>query len=333
MHKNADTNDSVNRRAYLKSAGVATAGIAGLAGCGDLSSDDEFPDQDIEMIVPWASGGGTDRTARQLADLVEDELDTSVFVTNQTGGSGSTGFNAIANSEPDGYTVGVTTVEIATINHLDIADVTPDALDPVIQYNFDPASLTVHEDAPYGTIEEFVDYAEDNPGEINVSNSGIGAIWHLAGAGFELEAGIDLEHIGYDGGNPATTAVVNREVEATTASGAEVASQVLDGPLEALAVFGDDRLDLFPDTPTLQEAGYDFTMGAWRGLTVPEGTDEERVEVLADAFTAVYESDEFQDFMENNGFGLVYRDTEEFGAFMDDEFDRFGTIIGDLDLD
>ena len=332
MRENTNRRGRLSRRTYLKSAGAAAVGT-GLAGCSGFGGGDEFPSQDIEMIVPWASGGGTDRTARQLADLVEDELETSVFVSNQTGGSGSNGFNAVANADADGYTVGVTTVEIATIAHLDIADITPDALDPIIQYNFDPASLTVHDDAEYGTIEEFVEYADQNPGEINVSNSGIGAIWHLSAAGFALEAGIDVEHIGYDGGEPATTAVVNGEVEATTASGAEVASQVLDGPLNALGVFGEDRLDLFPETPTLQEAGYDFTMGAWRGLTVPSGTDTERVETLTEAFTAVYESDEFQEFMQDNGFGLVYRDTEEFGEFMDNEFGRFEEIISDLDIE
>jgi tripartite-type tricarboxylate transporter receptor subunit TctC len=336
MAENESIGYGIERRRYLKTLGAgATAGIAGFAGCTEnLSSDsDEFPSQDIEMIVPWSAGGGTDRTGRQLAELADEKLDSSVFVSNQTGGSGSVGFNAIANSDADGHTVGVTTVEICTISHLDIADITPDALDPVIQYNFDPASLTVHEDAPYSTIDEFVEYAEENPGEINISNSGIGAIWHLSGAGFALEADIDVEHIGYDGGEPATTAVVNGEVDATTASAAEVAPQVEDGPLEVLGVFGEERLDLFPDTPTLREAGYDFTMGAWRGLTVPEGTPEDRIEMLRDTFTEVYESDDFQGFMEDNGFGLVYRDTDEFGSFMDSEYERFGEVIDNLDLD
>jgi tripartite-type tricarboxylate transporter receptor subunit TctC len=321
--------ERIGRRTYL--AALGTAGIGTLAGCaGELDDDEEdFPTQDIEMICPWDAGGGTDQTARQLADLAEDHLDTSLFVSNQTGGSGSVGFNEIANSEPDGHTVGVTTVEICTISHLGIAEVNHEDLDPVMQYNFDPASLTVHEDAPYGTLEEFVEYAEGNPGELSISNSGTGAIWHLSAAGFAQEAGIEVDHVGYDGGEPATQAVVGGEVEATTASAAEVRPQVEDGPLEILAVFDDEPLDIFPDVPTLEEEGYDFVMGAWRGLTVPEGT----VETLEQAFTDVYESEEFQSFMEDAGFGLVYRDAEEFGAFMDSEYDRFGEVIDDLGLD
>ncbi|WP_129114771.1 Bug family tripartite tricarboxylate transporter substrate binding protein [Halegenticoccus tardaugens] len=327
--------DAFTRRQFVGAA--AGTGLVGLAGCLDnldeLDSDEQqFPSEKIEMVCPWSAGGGTDRTGRKLAELGKERLETSLFVTNQTGGSGSVGFNAIANADPDGHTLGITTVEICTISHLDIAGVGPDDLAPVLQYNFDPAALTVPQDAPYGSLDEFVDYAKDNPNEINVSNSGTGAIWHLSAAGFAREAGIEVEHVGYDGGSPATKAVVNGEVDATAASAAEVASQVTDGPLTVLGVMGDDRVDIFPEVPTFKELGYDFEMGAWRGLTVPKDTPQERIEALHGAFKSVYDSDDFRSFMEENGFGLVYRNTKEFGEFMDAEFDRFGKIVDQLDL-
>lgn len=329
--RNNDTS-ATERRRFLKAMGVGSAAtLAGVPGYLDARQQD-FPSNDIEMIVPWAAGGGTDRTARQLASLAENELDTSFFVSNVTGGSGSAGFRRAANAEADGHTVGVLTVEICTISHLGISDTTPDAFEPVMQYNFDPASLTVHEDAPYGTIEEFVSFAEENPGEIRISNSGIGAIWHLSAAQFAQEVGIEVEHIGYDGGAPATQAVVNGEVEATTASPAEVAPQVQDGPLNMLAVFGEERSDLFPDVPTLQDQDIDVTIGAWRGLGVPAGTPDERVQALHDAYRSVYESDEFQNFMDQNGFGLVYRGPEEYGEFMQSELERFAGIVNQLGL-
>jgi tripartite-type tricarboxylate transporter receptor subunit TctC len=323
---------SNDRRRFLKAAGAGTAvTLGGMTGYLDARRQ-EFPNSDIEMIVPWAAGGGTDRTARRLASLAENEMDTSLFVSNVTGGSGSAGFRRAANAEPDGHSVGVLTVEICTISHLGIADITPSAFDPVMQYNFDPASLTVHQDAPYSTIEEFVSYAEENPGEIRISNSGIGAIWHLSAAQFAQDVGIEVEHIGYDGGAPATQAVVNGEVEATTASPAEVAPQVKDGPLNMVAVFGEERNDLFPDVPTLQEKDIDVTIGAWRGLGVPSGTPDERVQALHDAYRSVYESDEFQNFMNENGFGLVYRGPEEYGQFMESELERFAGIVNNLGL-
>ncbi len=332
-------NDGTSRRQFLA---AATAGTTiGVAGCTDaLTPDDEgaedtidFPSEDIEMIVPWGEGGGTDLTARQLADQLEEALDTSAFVTNSTGGSGSVGFSDIASAAPDGHTLGVLTVEICTISHLDIGDVGPDDMTPIIQYNFDPAALTVHEDAPYSTLDEFIDYAEDNPGEISVSNSGIGAIWHLAAAGLEQEAGIELDHIGYDGGAPATEALLSGEVQATTSSAAEVSSQVQDGALEMLAFFGEERHPAFEDVPTLIEEGYDVTTGAWRGIGGPAGMDDETVQILEEAFAGIQQSDEFADFMENNNFQLDFRDSDEFGRFMEDEYDRFSDLIDELGLE
>jgi tripartite-type tricarboxylate transporter receptor subunit TctC len=322
----------MERREFLKTTAAGTVvGLGGLTGSVGATGQ-EFPNQDIELIVPWAEGGGTDRTARALANGAEEILDVSVFVTNRTGGSGSVGFNATSMAEPDGHTVGVLTVEIVTIEHLGVAEINHEDVAPVMQYNFDPAALTVREDWEADDLDGFIQYAEENPGEVRVSNSGIGAIWHLSAAGFAQEVGIELEHIGYDGAAPATEAVLGGEVEATTSSGAEVAPQVLDGPLQTLATFGEERLDIMPDVPTLIEEDIDFTMGAWRGLGVPNETPDERVEVLHDTFQEVFESEEFQGFMDENGFGTVYRDTEEFGEFMTDSYEEFGELIDELGL-
>ncbi|TKX81308.1 tripartite tricarboxylate transporter substrate binding protein [Halorubrum sp. SD626R] len=352
------SDDFAKRRTFLKGVG-GTASVVALAGCqggsdggdgsdnGDSDGSSDGSDgggstdsgsntlsSEIEMICPWASGGGTDRTARQLASLAGDQSDSSFFVSNVTGGSGSAGFRRVANSDPDGSTVGVLTVEVCTISHLDISDITPDDFKAVMQYNFDPAALTVHEDAPYDTIEGFAEHAQNTDEQIQISNSGIGAIWHLAAARFAQASGIQdqVNHVGYDGGAPATTAVVNGEVEATTASAAEVATQVQDGPLKILGVMGEEPVDIFPDTPTFQDADYDIIVGAWRGLGVPAGTPDETVSALHNVYKTVYDSDEFQEFMNNNGFGLVYRDPEEFNQFMDQQNGEFEELISNLDL-
>lgn len=326
----------LSRRDFVKAASTGSAiSMAGLAGCNSLSGNggsEDFPSEDIRMICPWAEGGGTDQTGRQLANGLSNVWDVDAYVENQTGGTGSVGFNAIANAEPDGYTVGILTVELTTISHLGIADVSHEDVKPVMQYNFDPAALTVHQDAPYGNLEEFINYASDNPSEISVSNSGPGGIWHLSAAGFAQEAGIELDHVGYDGGAPATQAVVNGEVEATTSSAPEVLSQVEDGPLETLAVFGGERVNIMPDVPTLQEQGVDFTMGAWRGLGVPNGTPDDIVNQLYEGYYEVYQSDDFQSFMEDSGFGLVHRDSGEFGEFMQQSYERFGEITENVEV-
>ena len=350
---------ATRRRRFLKGIG-GSASIVALAGCsgngdggdggdgGDQTTDTESGGDtttgesgggglpgEVEMICPWASGGGTDRTARQLASLAEEQSDSSFFVSNVTGGSGSAGFRRAANADPDGSTVGVLTVEVCTISHLDISDVSPDDFKPVMQYNFDPASLTVHEDEPYDTIEGFVEHVQNSDEQVRISNSGIGAIWHLSAARFAQAAGISdgVNHIGYDGGAPATTAVVNGEVDATTASAAEVAPQVEDGPLKVLGVMGEEPVNIFPEIPTFQDAGYDIIVGAWRGLGVPSDTPDDAVAALHETYQSVYESDAFQEFMSNNGFGLVYRSPDEFGPFMEQQYGEFENLISNLDLE
>lgn len=335
MTDNKRNRSRQGRRTFLKAAGASGAiALTGLSGClGELSGGQEYPSQDVEMIVPWAAGGGTDRTGRKLAELASEEMDTSFYVSNQTGATGSVGWQEVANADPDGYTVGVQTVEICVINHMDISDLQPSDHTPIMQYNFDPASLTVHQDAEYDTVDEFVQYAKDNPGEINISNSGSGSIWHLSAAGFANETGIDVKHVPYDGGAPATKAVVNGEVQATTASGAEVAPQVNDGPLKTIGIMGEERLEnILPDAPTMSEAGYDFTMGAWRGLAVPNETPQERIDALHEAYKAVYDSDEFKQFMQQNGFGLTYRNAEEYEQFQQDQYEMFGNLVEELNL-
>ncbi|UPV76618.1 tripartite tricarboxylate transporter substrate binding protein (plasmid) [Halorussus limi] len=333
MWGSTKTDSTVERRQFIKALGVgATVGATGVTGAAGQQS--EFPSGEIRLIVPWAAGGGTDRTARKLASLAENQTDASYFVTNITGGSGSAGFRRAANAKPDGTTVGVLTVEVCTISHLNISNIRPDDFAPVMQYNFDPASLTVHQDAPYDTVEGFVKHVKNQSGQLAFSNSGIGAIWHLSAAMFAQEAGISnkVKHVGYDGGAPAAKAVASGEVDATTTSAAEVAPLVKDGPLKILGVMGENRVNIFPETKTLQEQGFNVKSGAWRGLGVPVKTPENRVNALNEAFKSVYDSKEFKTFMKNNGFGMVYRSSDEYDQFMQSEYKRFGDLIKTLGI-
>ncbi|MFP8957651.1 Bug family tripartite tricarboxylate transporter substrate binding protein [Natrialbaceae archaeon A-CW3] len=346
-----DTNPE--RRRFIKSITAASAaGVVGLSGCmsdengddtnGDTDADsdsngddsnDEFPEDDIELILPWGEGGGTDRTGRKIIDVAEQYIDGSFYASNITGGTGSVGYNEARNSEPDGHTLTLLSVPLCMYDHLGTADMNPDTFDAIMQYNFTPAALTVHEDAEYSTIEEFVSYVDENPGEVNVSNAGSGGIWHISMVALEQAADIDLTPVPYDGSGAAVQAVVSGETEATTVSQAEVEPQVTDGPLEVLAVFSEDRSDIYPDVPTMEEEGYELTMGTWRGLGTVKDTPQERIDVLHEAFHSAYEDEEFQEFMENGGFGMQYRNPDEFEDFMQSQYEDFGVLLEDLDLD
>lgn len=313
--------------------GVAALLIV-LTACGGAGSGDgeeEFPSEQMEIIVPWDPGGGTDQTARQLASAAEDTCGVNVTVSNQPGSTGAVGFQAAANAEPDGYTIGLATVEIAMINHLGIAQVTPEDVQGVMQYNFDPAAVTVPADSEYETIEDFLDATKS--GQVpQVGTSGTGGIWHIAAAGMAQEVGGEVTNVPFDGAAPAIQAVLGGQIEATTASGAEVAAQVESGELRPLATMGNDRIDILPDTPTLKEEGMDWTSGAWRGLVVPNDTPQDRVQKLNTCFKEAYDSEEFQQFMDKNGFGMIYKPAGEFDEYMNQEFERYEDIISSLDI-
>lgn len=331
MTDKSDVFDSIDRRTFL--SGLGTAGAAGLAGCTSLTggSSEEFPSEDIEMTVPWAAGGGTDRTARQLASVGESHTDSSVYVTNKTGGGGVVGFNAIKNSATTGYSVGVIASTLMVLHHYGRTDITYEDFDPIMQYNADPASITVHEDAPYDTVEGLVEHAKNNT--VSVGTAGPGDIWHLAAVGFAQQADIEFKHVTYDGSAPAVTAVVNGEVDATTTSIPEAAPQVEDGPLKFIASMGEDRHYQFPEVPTLVEKGYDWNLSAWRALVTPAGVDDSRLSTLEEIFTSTYEDEDFQSFMETNGFNLAYKNSQDLGDFMQSQHESIGQVVENANVE
>jgi tripartite-type tricarboxylate transporter receptor subunit TctC len=283
------------------------------------------------MIVPFDAGGAIDQTARQLATAAETTCGTQVFVTNQPGSSGAVGFQAVANAQPNGYTVGLATVDLAIINHFGVSPITPEDVRGVMQYNFDPATLTVAADSPYTTIDDFLSAAQEGQ-TLCVGTSGTGSIWHISYAGMAQEAEVPLmTNVKVGGADALIAALVGGQVEATSGRRFS-APQIESGDLRPLVVMSEERLSILPDTPTLQEEGIDWSSGSWRGLVVPKDTPDEQVQALNDCFREAYESPEFTEFMKTQGFGMEYRPAEEFDAFMSDEYQRFGELVESLGL-
>lgn len=311
-----------------------------ISGCSEESTNADseggvgnFPEKQIEIIVPSSAGGGTDATARALATEAEEFLGQPIGVINKTGGSGSVGMTAGANAKADGYTMTMVFVELTMFKHLGLSPLTYDQFKPVGLVNFDPAALTVPADAPYDTVEEFVAYAKDNPGEIKVGNAGAGSIWHIAAASLGKAAGIELNHVPFEGAAPAVTALVGGHIDAVTVSPAEVKTQLDAGNVKTLAVMSDTRSELLTEVPTFEEAGIEVDpIGTWRGLTVPKETPDDVVAVLEEAFLKAAKEENFTEFMKTNGLGIQIKSSEEFEAFMKENEENFGELITELGL-
>ncbi len=296
--------------------------------------DSDFPSKPISLIVPVSSGGGSDTIARAIAAEAEKSLDESIGIVNKTGGSGSVGMTEGANAKADGYTVSMVFVELTMFDHLGISPLKHTDFKPLGLINLDPAALTVAADAPYDTLEEFIDYAKENPGKVKIGNSGTGSIWHIAAEVIAEEAGIDIVNVPFEGATEAVTGVVGGHVDAVTVSPAEVKAQLDAGNVKTLAIMSDEKSDIIPDVPTFSEAGLDVeSVGTWRGFAVPKDTPDDVAKKLEDAFIEAANTESFKTFMENNGFGIDIKSSDEFEQHMDENYEFYGEVLEGLELE
>lgn len=273
-----------------------------------------YPDRPITIIVPWDAGGGTDAVTRVLASQMEAGLGVPVNVVNRTGGGGVVGHSAIATAAPDGYTLGVITAEIGMMHWVGLTDLTYEDYTPLALFSFDPAGVQVAADAPYETVEDLIAEIRENPGELKGSGAGQGGIWHLAIAGMLQSVDVDPNAIAWvpsQGAAPGLTDLVAGGVDMVPSSVVEARALMDAGRVKSLAVMADERLEAFPDVPTLDEAiGSDWTVAAWRSLVGPSGLPGDVVQTLMPAVETAFQSPEFQDFMAKNGFGVVWKEGE-----------------------
>jgi tripartite-type tricarboxylate transporter receptor subunit TctC len=310
---------------------VTFAAVAALITIAGGSVQAAWPERPITLIVPWAAGGGTDATGRILATMLEQELGVPVSVVNRTGGSGVVGHSAIATAAPDGYTLGVVTVELTMMHWQGLTELTYQDYTPLALYNADPAGLQVGADSEWQDAQAVLDAAKANPGQYKASGTGQGGIWHLALAGMLDAAGIAPDAVQWVPSTGAATGLqdlVAGGVEIVTCSVPEAQALLEAGRVKSLAVMGDERIAAFPDVPTLEEAtGLDWTVAAWRGIAGPKGLPQEVADKVVPLLKQIHESQEFNDFMAQRGFGVVWRDPEGFEQWMAESDQALGEVM------
>lgn len=279
-----------------------------------------YPERPITLIVPWGAGGGTDATARIIGALMEKELGQPVNVVNRTGGSGVVGHQAIASGAPDGYTIGLITVEIGMMHWQGLTELAGTSYTPIGLVNADPAGLQVRADSPYKTAKDLVDAIKANPGKLKSSGTGQGGIWHLAIAGMLKDLKIDpaaAPWVPSNGAAPGLQDLVAGGVEIVPCSLPEARSLIDAGKVRSLAVMDAKPSALYPNVPTLKSAiGSDWTLAAWRGIAAPKGIPAEARDKLVAAISKIAASKDYTDFMSSRGFGVIYAGPDDFAKFM-----------------
>jgi tripartite-type tricarboxylate transporter receptor subunit TctC len=279
-----------------------------------------WPERPVTLIVPWGAGGGTDATARIIGSLLEKELKQPVNVVNRTGGSGVVGHSAIASAAPDGYTIGMATVEIAMMHWAGLTELKYSSYTPIALVNLDPAAVQVRADSAYKNMGDALAAIKANPGKFKASGTGQGGIWHLAIAGLLKDLKMDPAAVPWvpsNGAAPGLQDLVAGGVEFVPCSLPEARALIDAGKVRSLAIMAPQPAALFPNVPTLKSAtGSDWQLGAWRGIVAPKGIPKDIEAALGTALKKVYDGKEYKDFMAQRGFGVIWAQGADYEKFM-----------------
>lgn len=295
-----------------------------------------FPERPVQLIVPWAAGGGMDAVMRIFANGLETELKVPVTVINRTGGGGLTGHTAIATATPDGYTIGGASPEIAFYKSLGLGDFTVDSLDLFSRVSLIPAGVTVKADSPYKTVQDYLKAVKDNPkGTLMASGTGVGGSWHIASGGLLKAAGIAPDAVRWvpsNGGAPALQDLASGGISVFTGSPIEAKAMLDAGRVRTILLMTDAPHPNFPGVPTSKDAGLDWTYQNWFALAAPKGLPADRRKILFEAAQRTMQREDVRKGMADRGITPVWDKPGEFDAYVKVFVERGNAVLKDLGL-
>ncbi len=315
-------------KSFLKTAAAILCAAPVLAAA-------QWPGKPIKMIVPFPAGGGTDMIGRLAAKHLGDRLGQPVIVDNRGGANGAIGAQAVAQSEPDGYTLGAISDTPITVNpalyeklaYLPLRDFVPVAM--MIKF---PSMLTAHPSVGVRNVADLIALAKAKPGTLNYSSGGVGNFSHL---GLELlahQAGIKLVHVPYRGVGPATAALLAGDVQLMYNNVATALEHVRSGKMVALAVGETQRLPALPDIPAVAETVPGFEQSAWVGIFAPVKTPRDIVSRISRETAGFLKDPEVAKIFEKQQIVASYRDSDDFTRYIRQETDKWDKVIKTLGI-
>lgn len=309
------------RRAALALALAAAPGLAWA-----------FPDKPVTLIIPFAAGGSTDVVGRIVAERMSQALGQQVLVENVGGAGGSLGAGQAARAEPDGYTLLMGTVATHALNPLILPQKPYDPVadfEPVSLLVIVPNVLAVNPELPVSTVQELIDLAKEKPGELSYASSGNGTPLHLSGELFKTMAGIEIEHVPYQGSGPALTDVLGNHVPIIFDNLPSASAHIASGSLRALGVTTRERAPSFPDIPAIAETLPGYETYTWNALFAPRGTPPEVIATLNAAAVAAMADPAVAERMKEFSAEIVASTPEELAAHVQAEVAKWTPIVAD----
>jgi tripartite-type tricarboxylate transporter receptor subunit TctC len=289
----------------------------------------DYPTKPIRMIVGFAPGGGTDTTARPIAQKLSEALGQQVIVDNRPGAAGNIATEIVARANPDGYTILMGTIAALAINPSLYGNLPFDSekdLAPVIQAVDSTNILSLHPSVPAKSVKELIALAKQKP--LNYGSSGVGGTGHLAGELFNTMAGVKMTHVPYKGGGPAMIDLVAGNIHLVFATAASAVPQIKAGKIKGLAVTTAKRSGLMPDLPTISEAGLPgFDANNWYGILVPAKTPRPIINRLNAEVTKILHLPEIKTFLFNQGLDVAPGTPEQFGAYIKTEKAKWAKVV------
>ncbi|MCZ7863246.1 tripartite tricarboxylate transporter substrate-binding protein [Agrobacterium salinitolerans] len=269
--------------------------VTGLAAAAAVSlfalsaSAQNYPERNITMVVPFSAGGPTDTVARLVAESMSKDLGQQIIVENVGGAGGTLGAGRVASADPDGYTVLLHHIGMATSATLyrKLAYDTLNAFEYVGLVTEVPMTILSRKTLETTDLKSLIDYAKANKDKVTVANAGIGAASHLCGMLFMSAIETPLVTVPYKGTGPAMTDLLGGQVDIMCDQTTNTTKQIQGGTVKAYAVTTAKRLDVLPDVPTVVEAGLPkLEVGIWHGIYTPKGTSAEINDKLSKSLQA-----------------------------------------------
>lgn len=296
-----------------------------------------YPDQPIKVIVTFPPGGSADIVIRALQPLLTEDLHQTIVIENRSGAGGNIGIGAVAQSAPDGYTIGVAAAGVLTVNpHLNRAAMTFDPLKdlaPITLLAEIPFVLVAAPQANVASVTELIAAAKAHPGELSMAHGGNGTAMHLTSALFNQKADVKIQLISYRGTAPATVDVLAGHIPLAVLDIPASQQLIRDGKLKALGVSAAQRVSFLPDVPPLADLGLSgFESVGWFGLVAPAGTPPDIIARLNAAFQKALKDPAAAEKIRVLGAEPAPSSPEKFAEFIRSESIKWGKLIADAGI-
>lgn len=287
-----------------------------VVGVFGVVSAQDYPSKPIQFIVPWSPGGGSDTLMRIVANYLEEYIGEAVPVINKPGVSGTLGLRELTNKPANGYHIGQIHEGLLAAYHVGITDLNYDSFIPVASMTNSPQFLAVKQDAPYNNLEEFIDFAIENPGEVRfgVTLKGIPHIW---AAILESKLETEFRYVGYEGTGERVQALAGGFIDAAPIDYASGIQFVETDKFKFIAFASEERSEKLPDVPTFAEHGYEIIWSVQRGIVVPKGTPQSAIDVLEENLRKTANDENFVADVEKAGGEVKFRGQDNYINYLE----------------